>query len=172
VPFLGEGAAVTLFPLTRLSGCLSRSRPTPSLSCPVSAILGRCGGAPAGSMGGSQPTCERGAASAPKLWHSQSWSASAWQSESTHTRVSLPPPWRETESVEGRLGTPAALAHGEPSVVRVWEEHDPGFPSQGKRFVVRKVSRKRENPRASARARTRRKPSPYTGSLFCSIASA
>jgi hypothetical protein len=67
--------------LFRLSRGLSRSSRPHSLVCPVCRSLGRCGGAPAGSIRESATTCERGAEPAPKLWHPQSRSASAQQSE-------------------------------------------------------------------------------------------
>src|SRR6266566_9214856 len=39
-------------------------------------------------------------------------SASASKSDQTHTRAALPPQTREAGSVDGRFGTPAALARG------------------------------------------------------------
>ena len=49
---------------------------------------------------------------APKLWRAQSRSLSAKKFEPTYTRASFSPETREAGSVEGRLGTPAALARG------------------------------------------------------------
>ncbi len=94
--------------LCGVSGCLSRfSRPHP-LVCPVRAVLGRCGGAPAGRTRASHPTRECGTDLAPKHGHSPCRSASASKSERTHTRARLPPATREAGSVEGTLRTPAA----------------------------------------------------------------
>ena len=72
----------------------------------------RCGGAPAGRTRTGQTTGERGAVVAPKLWHPQSRSPSAWQSEPTHTRASLPAHAGALGSVEGSLRTPRSLDGG------------------------------------------------------------
>jgi hypothetical protein len=45
-------------PLLGISGRLSRSNHSGSLSCPVCHSLDRCGGAPTGRMGGCSTTCE------------------------------------------------------------------------------------------------------------------
>src|SRR6266581_9406811 len=103
------GATGSLF---GVSGRLPRSKTIRSLSGPVPEVLGKCGGALAGSMGGGSPTGERGAGCAPKLWHSQIQSPSAQKSERSHTRASFPAHAREVGSVEATLRTPAALARG------------------------------------------------------------
>jgi len=67
-------------PVLCFSGRLPRSSNSSPLVCPVPAVLGRCGGAPAGSTRASERTRECGAVPAPQLWHPQSRSASARKS--------------------------------------------------------------------------------------------
>src|SRR5260221_3705094 len=99
-------------PVLGVSGGLSRSSNPHPLVCPVCRSLGRCGGAPAGSTRASTGTRERGAGRAPKLWHLQSWSASARKSERSNTSAAFPLQEGEGGSVEAPPRTLRAVAEG------------------------------------------------------------
>src|SRR5215469_9624070 len=99
-------------PVFRVSGCLSGSSRPHSLVCPVPGVLGRCGGAPAGSARASHPMRERGAGPAPKHGHPPCRSASAQKSERSHTRAAFALSERESGSVEAPLRTPPRLSRG------------------------------------------------------------
>src|SRR6266852_2296174 len=77
VPFLGEGTAVTLFPLTRLAGQRARSHHTHlPFQGPVGHSLAKHGGVLVGRPGSDPRTCECAGFPAP-LRYSWSWSVSA-----------------------------------------------------------------------------------------------
>jgi hypothetical protein len=103
--------------LCGVSGGLSQSTRYPPLVCPVRRVLGRCGGAPAGSTRATHPTRESGAGLAPKHGHSPCRSASASKFGCTETRAGLSLAAREARGVEDPPGTPAALARGAISVL-------------------------------------------------------
>src|SRR5229473_8682764 len=77
VPFLGEGTAVTLFPLTRLAGQRARSHHTHlPFQGPVGHSLAKHGGVLVGRPGRDSRTCECAGLPAP-LRYPRSWSVSA-----------------------------------------------------------------------------------------------
>src|SRR6266852_3910197 len=77
VPFLGEGTAVTLFPLTRLAGQRARSHHTHlPFQGPVGHSLAKHGGVLVGRPGSDPRTCECTGFPTP-LRYSWSWSVSA-----------------------------------------------------------------------------------------------
>src|SRR5260370_6401271 len=82
-------ASATRF-VFRVPGRLSAHSRFISLLCPVPGVLGRCGGAPAGSTRACAATCECGALSARKHGYPSCQSASAQKSEHPETRANSP----------------------------------------------------------------------------------
>src|SRR5713226_1424811 len=90
VPFLGEGTAVTLFPLTRLAGQRARSHQTHlPFRGPVGHSLAKHGGVLVGRPGRDPRTCECAGFPAP-LRYSRSRSVSARTSCLLGTRAADP----------------------------------------------------------------------------------
>src|SRR5260370_38328733 len=96
----------------RVPGSLSAHSRFISLLCPVPGVLGRCGGAPAGSTRACPSTCECGAVVAPKHGYPSCRSASAQKPEHPETRAAAPPHTRTSGSLEPWLSSPAALSTG------------------------------------------------------------